>query len=192
MSGLHALQNGRPFPLAGPGGRSKIGAMTTVVILLVVGAVLLLLETVLPGMIAGIVGSLCLVGAVLVAYDTEGPRVGGYVLLGVLVGLALGTMLWLKYFPDTRFARLFISQKTVGDLKADKPELVGATGTALTHLRPSGMALLQGRRVDVVTEGAMIERGTAIKVIGVEGLRVVVRACEEGIASQTGPERARG
>jgi membrane-bound serine protease (ClpP class) len=166
--------------------------MTTVMILLVVGAVLLLLETVLPGMIAGIVGALCLMAAIVVAYDTEGVRVGSYVLLGVLLGLALGTMLWLKYFPDTRVARLFISEKTVGDLKADRPELVGATGTALTHLRPSGMALIQGRRVDVVTEGALIERGTAIKVIGVEGLRVVVRVCEEGIASQAEPGRAKG
>jgi len=30
--------------------------------------------------------------------------------------------------------------------------------------------------VDVVTEGGMIERGTAVRVIAVEGLRVVVRA----------------
>ena len=47
-------------------GASYSPAMELVVTLLVVGAILLLLETVLPGMIAGIVGGLCLiVGVVL-------------------------------------------------------------------------------------------------------------------------------
>jgi len=41
-------------------------------------------------------------------------------------------------------------------------------------LRPAGMALINGRRVDVVTEGAMIERDTPVRVVAVEGMRVVV------------------
>jgi len=35
---------------------------------------------------------------------------------------------------------------------AAKPELLHQTGTALTALRPSGTALIDGKRVDVVTE----------------------------------------
>jgi membrane-bound serine protease (ClpP class) len=50
------------------------------------------------------------------------------------------------------------------------------SGTALTNLRPSGTALIDGKRVDVVTNGSMIERGAEVKVIAVEGARVVVRA----------------
>ena len=46
---------------------------------------------------------------------------------------------------------------------------------ALSHLRSSGSAVINGQRVDVVTEGAMIEKGSDIKVVAVEGLRVVVR-----------------
>jgi membrane-bound ClpP family serine protease len=42
-------------------------------------------------------------------------------------------------------------------------------------LRPSGTASINGRRVDVVTEGGLIERGTAVKVVAVEGARIVVR-----------------
>ena len=38
------------------------------------------------------------------------------------------------------------------------------------------MAVIGGHRVDVVTEGGMIERGAEVKVVGTEGLRVVVRA----------------
>lgn len=46
----------------------------------------------------------------------------------------------------------------------------------MTTLRPSGTAVINGKRVDVVSEGAFIEAGQVIKVVAVEGLRVVVRA----------------
>ena len=49
------------------------------------------------------------------------------------------------------------------------------TGTAFTQLRPCGTALINGRRVDVVTEGSLIEKGTPVKVVALEGMRVVVR-----------------
>ena len=53
------------------------------------------------------------------------------------------------------------------------------TGAALTLLRPSGTAVINGHRVDVVTEGAMIERNAPVQVVAVEGMRVVVRALSE-------------
>jgi membrane-bound ClpP family serine protease len=147
-----------------------------VLTLVMVGAALLLLETILPGLIAGILGMCCLIGAVVTGYLSFGAQTGNLVLLGVVVGLIVGTSIWLKYFPDSRMARAFISRRIVGDLKTDKPELLEQTGIAQTNLRPSGTALINGQRVDVVTEGALIEKGAPIKVVAVEGLRVVVRA----------------
>jgi membrane-bound serine protease (ClpP class) len=58
----------------------------------------------------------------------------------------------------------------------DRPELLNGIGTAVTQLRPSGVATINGQRVDVVTEGGLIERGTPVKVVAVEGSRIVVRA----------------
>ena len=150
--------------------------MELVITLLVVGVILLLLETVLPGAIAGIVGLICLVAGVIDAYVQFGATTGNYVLLGVTVALVIGTWLWVKYFPTSPMGRKFVLHRTGGNVDAEKPELLHQTGTALTALRPSGAALINGQRVDVVTEGAMIERGQAIKVVDLEGLRVVVRA----------------
>lgn len=152
--------------------------MATIITLLVAGAVLLVLETVLPGLIAGVVGLGCLAAAVAMAYSDYGVSVGNTVLAGVIAGLVVGTFCWMKYFPDSRMARRFISRGRVGTLGVEKPELLNQTGTALTPLRPSGMALINQRRVDVVTEGSLIDRGTAIKVVAIEGLRVVVRAID--------------
>src|SRR5439155_1424455 len=150
--------------------------MASVVTLILVGAALLLLETVLPGMIAGIIGFGCLLAGVAVAYVNFDTRTANFVLLAVVLGLVAGTACWLKYFPDSRVARLFISQRTVGDIGTEKPELLNQNGTALTPLRPSGAAIINGKRVDVITEGPFVERGSPVKVVAVEGMRVVVRA----------------
>lgn len=153
--------------------------MEWVITLLVAGAVLLLLETVLPGMIAGVAGLLCLVAGVITAYALLGTEQGSYVLAGVFIALIVGTLLWLKYFPDSSVGRKFTLRQTAGDIGTERPELLHQTGTALTTLRPSGTAIINGHRVDVVTEGGMIERHTPIQVVALEGMRVVVRALSE-------------
>ncbi len=152
--------------------------MATIITLLLVGAALLLLETVLPGMIAGLVGLGCLIAGVVIAYTDFGLRTGNLVLVIVLVGFVVGTLCWMHYLPDSPVARLFISRGTIGTIGAEKPELLQRTGTALTVLRPSGAALIDGQRVDVVSEGQMIEKGSQIKVVATEGMRVVVRALD--------------
>ncbi len=149
--------------------------METVILLIVAGLILMLLETVLPGMIAGLVGFGCLVAAVVLSYLREGPRTGGMVLLAVLVILVVAGLLWIRFFPHSRMGRAFVARGTLGSPLLEKPELLHQTGTALTALRPSGTALINGRRVDVVTEGGMIEAGTPVRVVAVEGIRVVVR-----------------
>ena len=149
--------------------------MVLVITLLILGAILLFLETLLPGMIAGIIGFICLMAAVILGYRDFGYETGTLILAGVLAGLLIGTWCWLKFFPESRVAKKFISQGSVGELGVDKPELLNGTGTALTQLRPSGVALINGQRVDVVTEGGLVERGAKLKVVAVEGSRIVVR-----------------
>jgi membrane-bound serine protease (ClpP class) len=54
-------------------------------------------------------------------------------------------------------------------------EFVDRRGTAVTDLRPAGMALIDGQRVDVVTRGEYIQKDTAIIVITVTGNQIIVR-----------------
>jgi membrane-bound serine protease (ClpP class) len=149
--------------------------MTLIIILLILGAVLLFLETLLPGMIAGILGIICLLAAIALGYQDFGAQTGSILVMIVLVGLVSGVFIWLKFFPESRIARKFISQGAVGELGVEKLELLNGTGVALTQLRPSGTARINGQRVDVVTEGGLIERGAKLKVVAIEGTRIVVR-----------------
>lgn len=149
--------------------------MGLIITLLIVGAVLLFLETLLPGLVAGTVGFVCLIAAVVLAYRDLGFQTGNIILGVVVGGLIFGVWCWLKFFPESRIARKFVSQGAVGELGVEKPELLHVTGTTLTALRPSGVANLAGQRVDVVAETGFIERGATVKVVAVEGSRVVVR-----------------
>jgi membrane-bound serine protease (ClpP class) len=150
--------------------------MELVVTLFVLGTILIVAETVLPGLVAGILGALCLLGGVIAGYVEFGAHTGNRLLIAVTVAFVGGLALWVRFFPDSRFGRVFISKGAVGGIRAEKPELLHQTGVAFTPLRPSGTALINGKRVDVVTEGGLIDKDTPLKVIAIEGMRVVVRA----------------
>lgn len=158
--------------------------MEVVITLIVVGGLLIFLETILPGLIAGAVGFGCLVAAVVVAYARVGTSAGHAVLVTVVLGFILGSILYLRYFPGSRTARLFTSKGASGDTGVDKSNLLHATGRTATPLRPSGAVVINGQRVDVVSEGPMIEKDTPIRVILVEGSRVVVRAVDSEASKQ--------
>lgn len=62
--------------------------------------------------------------------------------------------------------------------RSPEPErraLTGATGVALSDLRPAGVAEIEGRRTDVVTEGEYVAAGEPVEVLRDEGYRRVVR-----------------
>ena len=54
-------------------------------------------------------------------------------------------------------------------------DLIGKEGVSLTILRPAGMVRVDGRKYSAVTGGEFIEKDIPVKVVKVEGSRVVVR-----------------
>jgi membrane-bound serine protease (ClpP class) len=149
--------------------------MTLIITLLALGSILMFLESFLHGRITGTIGFLCWVGAVILGYRDFGFQRGNLILGAVLVGLMIGVFCRLNFFPKGHFAGLFIPRPTVGELGAVKPELLHRSGVAITQLRPSGAAFINGKRVDVITEGALIDQGASVQVVAVRGMRVVVR-----------------
>lgn len=72
----------------------------------------------------------------------------------------------------------------------ERPELVGRTGVVQTELRPSGTVLIDGKPVDVVSEGAFLPKGERVRVVSVNGSRVVVRSVgAEDAGDDTGKDR---
>jgi membrane-bound serine protease (ClpP class) len=82
---------------------------------------------------------------------------------------------WLRWFGGGPGLRLPAAQTPQVGRPAQVRPLTGASGVALSDLRPSGTADIQGRQVDVVTTGEYITAGEAITVVTDEGYRRVVR-----------------
>ncbi len=150
--------------------------------LLVIGLFLIGVEIFVPGGIVGILGGLALFGAVVAGFAAF-PGPGGFIAAAciiMLVGVAL--VVWIKYFPDTRFGqKMMMSQHLASAKSADAKlaELVGKKGKSVSELRPAGFATIDGRRIDVVTRGEMISKNEEVEVIKVEGSRVIVTKAGE-------------
>ena len=146
-------------------------------VLLFLGGVLLLLAEifVIPGFgIAGIGGIAAILASI---YFTFGNQTLYVASLAVLI-VAAGLLLAVRLLPRTRTGRALVLESAIaGEAppEAKLRPLEGAIGKALTPLRPAGVAQFGERKVDVVAEGEFIEKGSTVRVVRVEGVRVVVR-----------------
>ncbi|MFB5266158.1 nodulation protein NfeD [Paenibacillus enshidis] len=148
-------------------------------VLFVIGLVLLALELFVPSFgILGLLGSVSLVaGVVRAAYDTAHALLS----LGIaFAAAAIVVAIVAVAFKDRGIWNKFILNESLTEDKGyssvtNKERLLGMQGTSLTPLRPAGTALIEGERIDVVTEGGFIESNKPVSVIKVEGGRVVVK-----------------
>jgi membrane-bound serine protease (ClpP class) len=161
-------------------------------LLALAGAALLAVEVfVLPGFgIAGAAGILALLAALVLSMLGPGdtPQVvmlaAGRVVLALLLAL-LASLLLLRFLPRLPFGgRLILRTEldsTRGYASAPRSDarLLGKRGRATSPLRPAGIAEFEGHRVDVVSEGDLIDAGQIVEVIRVDGNRIVVRRTTE-------------
>ncbi len=154
------------------------------VILFIAGVILLIIEATIPGFgVVGIGGIICIVISIILA--SSSPAAG---LITILVSFALTAVILpiiFKHAPKSKlFERIVLTvqlRKEAGYISSyDKStDLLGKTGVALTNLRPAGAVLLDGKRIDVVSNGEFITMNTKVKVIKVEGIRIVVEKVKD-------------
>jgi membrane-bound serine protease (ClpP class) len=153
------------------------GSVGLVVLLIVLGLAALAAELlIIPGFgVAGIVGIALLVAGGVLAWMTWGAGLGIFISVGIAV-VAIGfTVLLLRTrIMKKRFVLSTSLEQGGGTASADLTGLIGTQGEARSDLRPAGIAVIDNQRIDVVSEGGFIEQGTEIKVVAVDGPRVVV------------------
>lgn len=158
-------------------------------VMFVAGVVLIMLEVfVVPGFgVTGISGALLLVGSLFLSlinnFDlmtVESIAIPLYTLAASFVGLAILIGLMVKYLPHSsafnRFVLTAAQPASAGFVSApDYHDLLGYDGAAVTTLRPAGVAQLGSERFDVITDGEFISAGEPVKVVRVEGRKIIVR-----------------
>ncbi|MGA0254934.1 MAG: NfeD family protein [Rhodothermales bacterium] len=161
------------------------------IVLFVLGVVLLLVEIfVIPGFgIAGVTGlaavllalGFSLIGNIGFSFPS-GQAISSAVLTlaSSLVMLIIAMFSLGRMLPRSeRFSELILmptlSTDTGHTSAQTHIEWLGKIGTSITDLRPSGTAEIGDERIDVVTSGEYIEKGSSVEVVSVEGSRVRVR-----------------
>ncbi|MFJ8067778.1 nodulation protein NfeD [Peribacillus sp. NPDC096447] len=145
----------------------------------IIGVILVLIEFFIPGGIIGLLGFTAIVGSLFLA--TGDPvHMTISLLIAVTVSILVFILLVKVFGKQMKFFRKMIltdATKTEQGYVSNpnRLDLLGVEGKALTDLRPSGTALVKEERVDVVTEGSFISKGSSIVIVKVEGSRVVVR-----------------
>jgi len=154
------------------------------IILFVIGLLLLLAEIFfIPGFgLAGISGIAAILASI---FLTFGNIIQATYSILIALGISvIGFFLLIKYIPSTRTWRKFVlstEQKkelgyTVGT--KDLKRLIGGKGISITPLRPSGIVEVNGKKLDALTRGEYVDSNTEIKIISVEGNKIVVEAVD--------------
>ncbi len=114
-------------------------------------------------------------GAILLFYELVIVESSDFFVAGgvgaLLIVIGLGT-LTLKYFVLR--TELGSDEGYNSAAKEDYSEYLGQTGVALTVLRPAGTAMIENKRLDVVSVGDFIEVDVPIQVVNVEGSKIMV------------------
>lgn len=149
------------------------------IIILTLGILLVTVEIFLPGFgIPGFAGIALIVLGVVIASDSilEGILLS----LGILIILCILLTISIKSAAKGRFgkSKLVLSNAATREegytSGRDLNYFVGHEGIALTVLRPSGTVDFNGVRLDVVTQSEFIPKGAKVRVVSVEGRKIVV------------------
>lgn len=153
------------------------------IVLLVIGIILLVLELFVPGGILGIIGASSIVVSLFIAgYDLS------HMAISIIIAFFVAIITFLVLYRSAGkergvFKKIVLRDRTTTDegyvSAITRTDLIGQIGESATPLRPAGTMILNDERIDVVTEGNYIDVHKRIKVVFVEGMRVVVREIKE-------------
>jgi membrane-bound serine protease (ClpP class) len=158
--------------------------------LILLGLLLLIAEVFIPsGGVLFVLALVSLIAGITMIFFIPESRGGGVTaglltiaIVFVLVPLAVGIAFY--YWPKTPFGKRFILAAPQSEEeqppqafpeREDLLQLKGQVGRAVSPLRPSGIVVIQGRRVDAETEGVFVDVGCYVRVVDVRPSYVIVR-----------------
>jgi membrane-bound serine protease (ClpP class) len=147
-------------------------------ILQLVGVVVVIAEIILPsGGILSIVALGVFGYSLFVAFSDMSKTVGFAFVAADIVLIPVLVILGLKLLARSpvTLRKTLSREKGVSSQPSDLDSYIDMQGTAVTDLRPAGKAIINGKRVDVVTRGEYFEKDATIIVTAVTGNQIIVR-----------------
>lgn len=148
--------------------------LTTIILIIIAGLILLLLELIVPGGIVGTIGGIAAIIGIVLMYNHYGNLYGTIALLVSLIVCGIGLYF---FFRDKTWKRVALNDSI--DTKLNKDELknltIGMQGETITKCLPSGKAKFGDKIVEVHSLSEMIYPNTQIEIIKIEGNKIIVK-----------------
>ncbi|NLY46188.1 MAG: nodulation protein NfeD [Tissierella sp.] len=147
--------------------------------LFVLGIVLLVIEIIVPGFgLPGISGILFVLIGIILAMDSFANAILS-ISIAIIITTIIGIMLVKRGFKSQLFNSIVLNNQTnkeKGYLSSEADEnLISKEGIAVSELRPSGFIDIDGKRIDALSDEGYISKGTAVKIVKIEGSKIFVR-----------------
>ena len=148
------------------------------IILQLVGVVVIIAEIILPsgGILA--IAALGVFGySLFIVFKELSVMIGFFFVTADLILIPVLVIVGLKLLARSPITlrKTLSCEEGVSSQSSELERYVATQGNAVTDLRPSGMAVINGKRVDAVTRGEYLEKDTAIIVTAVTGNQIIVR-----------------
>ncbi|WP_371106730.1 NfeD family protein [Staphylococcus sp. HMSC036D05] len=152
------------------------------VLLFTVGVILVIIELFIIGAVIGIIGMTLITLSIIMLGDNIILMLGN-----VVIALILSIIEWVLLVKIFKRKIPFLDKVILKDSTnseagyrshEDRSHLVGKTARTVTDLRPAGIITCDDERIDAVSDGTFILRNRQVKILEVEGTRVVVREIE--------------
>ncbi|SFE28857.1 NfeD family protein [Alteribacillus iranensis] len=152
------------------------------IIMFIAGLVLILIEIFVPGFgVFGILGIGAIIASMFFASFSAVHMIIS-ILIAALLSIVAIAMLFKTFGKKGPMKKLVLQDSFSSDegyvSHTSRDELIGKVGSSLTPLRPSGSILVEEERLDAVSEGGYIEENQKVKIIEVQGARIIVRKSE--------------
>ncbi len=145
--------------------------------------ILVVAEAFVPsGGLIGVLAIGLLLTSIYLAFTTT--AFGWFFLIAVCVLLPPVVMLAIYLWPHTPVAKyLFLPPAEAEETNPDGrgwslDHLIGQLGRTVTPLRPSGVVIFEGRRLEAITEGGPVETNTLVRALEIRGGRMLVRIAD--------------
>lgn len=146
------------------------------------GVIFIIIEILTPtiGLLAGI-------GVVAILYSlilAMGGDINAIYMMAISLVIAIIIFaVILKKLPSSRLWKKLILTNTSSTEQGyvssmDYSKYLNKEGVVLSELRPSGSVEIDGVPVDVVSEGKFISKGEKVRIVKIEGVRIIVRRVE--------------
>jgi len=145
-----------------------------ILILLIGGLTLLILELlVVPGTtVVGIVGFILMAVGIWQSYALYGTLWGSLILLATIIIASIGFYISLQ---SKTWDKAMLNKSIDSKVNTDAQKLhIGDIGKTISIINPMGKAIFNNEFYEVSSLGDFIETDQSVKIIGIDGIKVLV------------------